>query len=151
LRGIAVAGQQIHGTALAIAGEGLLLLGGPGSGKSDLALRLIDRGAVLVADDRVDLSVEARRLHAAPPAALAGRIEMRGVGIVERPFLPQVPLRLAVHLGQTAERLPTARVSEWLAVPLPVLFLPAFEPSAPLKVEEGLRRAVNGTLWAHDG
>lgn len=143
--------QQIHATAVAISGEGVLLLGGPGSGKSDLALRLIDRGAMLVADDRVDLAAEGGRLHASPPPAIAGRIEMRGIGIVARPHLPRVSLMLAVHLGQAAERLPTARTSEWLGVQLPVLFLPAFEASAPLKVEEGLRRALAATLWAHDG
>jgi HPr kinase/phosphorylase len=146
-----VPGQQIHATAVAIGGHGLLLLGGPGSGKSDLALRLMDRGATLIADDRVDLSAEAGRLVANPPAALAGRIEMRGVGILERAYFSGVVLDLAVHLGQTAERLPSPRSSEWLGLSLPILFLAAFEPSAPLKAEEGLRRAVSGRLWAHDG
>ncbi len=146
-----MAGMQVHASAVAVGEAGLLILGGPGSGKSDLALRLIDRGALLVADDRVDLAVADGRLVATAPPPLLGLIEMRGVGIVERPVQRAAALALAVHLGQEAERLPRARTVLYLGVALPVLFLPAFEAATPLKVEEGLRLALAGRLFAHEG
>ena len=73
--------QQVHGTCIAIDGAGVLLRGPSGCGKSDLALRLIDGGAVLVADDRVSLEARAGDLVASAPDALAGLLEVRGVGI----------------------------------------------------------------------
>jgi hypothetical protein len=144
-------GEQLHATVVAHDGAAVLLLGGSGLGKSDLALRLIDRGWELVADDRVDLARAGDRLVASAPPALFGRIEMRGVGILRRPARAEAVLWLGVHLGQAAERLPAARTSEWLGVALPVLFLPAFEPSVVLKVEEGLALVRAGLLFAHDG
>jgi HPr kinase/phosphorylase len=145
-----VTGEQVHGTAVALDGAAVLLLGAPGSGKSDLALRLIDRGWELVADDRVDLAVEGGMLVARAPAALAGRIEMRGVGIVARPFRAAARLLLAIRLGQDPERLPPARASEWLGIEVPVLFLKAFDASAPLKAEEAMRLLARGLLFVHD-
>lgn len=122
----------IHGTAVSIDGRGVLLLGPPGSGKSDLALRLIDRGAVLIADDRVHVASDGT-LH--PPPALAGLIEVRGVGILSRPYVAGVMARLAVDLAAEPQRLPDPAVRDVGGCRLPVLALSAFEGSAPLKVE----------------
>ncbi len=97
--------MQIHASCVARGGWGVLLLGEPGVGKSSLALRLIARGFVLVADDRVDL----RDRIASPPDVLAGLIEVRGVGLVRLPHEAPRPVALAVSLGRTAERLPQAR------------------------------------------
>jgi serine kinase of HPr protein (carbohydrate metabolism regulator) len=122
----------IHATAVAVGGKGVLLLGPPGSGKSDLALRLIDRGAVLIADDRVHIASDGT-LH--PPPALAGLIEVRGLGIVPMPHVSGVAAVLAVDLGIDPQRMPLPAVSEVGGLRLPGMALSAFEASAPLKVE----------------
>ncbi len=88
----------LHASAVAIDGHGLLLIGPSGAGKSDLALRLIDDGATLVADDRVIAEARAGRLHLSAPAGIAGLIELRGVGIVRLPF-GHAPARLVLRLG----------------------------------------------------
>src|SRR5258708_30463148 len=98
----------VHATAVAIDGAGVLLLGPSGAGKSDLALRLIDQGAALIADDQVELDVSVAGLMATAPASLAGLIEIRGVGIRRCPTIPGAILRLAVDLVAPAmvDRLP---------------------------------------------
>ncbi|WP_342627359.1 HPr kinase/phosphatase C-terminal domain-containing protein [Nguyenibacter vanlangensis] len=98
---------QIHAGCAARAGQGVLLLGPPGAGKSDLLLRLVDAGYALVADDRVVLSDG----WASPPAALAGLLEIRGMGIARLPYLARVRPVLAVRLVGPADgpaRLPPA-------------------------------------------
>lgn len=122
---------------------GILLLGESGAGKSDLALRLIAQGARLVADDRVELSAETNGLIARPPAALAGLIEIRNVGIVALPHAPQARIALAVVLG-TAENLPRLPVHQPYQLPSgidlaenlrpPMIRLSASEASAPVKI-----------------
>jgi len=130
----------VRGTTVAIDGRGVLLRGRSGSGKSDLALRLIDRGAVLVSDDYTELRGGHGRLLASAPDRIAGKIEMRGVGIVERPRVSDIPLCLVVELDATPERLPdrpgTADIE---GVVIPAVALAALEASAPLKVEAALR------------
>src|SRR3546814_17418763 len=84
---------RVHATCIAIDGRGILLRGPSGSGKSDLALRLIDGGALLVADDQVILTEADGELTASAPATTAGRMEVRGIGVVDMPHLPQVGLR----------------------------------------------------------
>jgi serine kinase of HPr protein (carbohydrate metabolism regulator) len=99
---------NIHASCLALgrAGQpfgapedaGVLILGASGAGKSDLALRLIERGAVLVADDRVDLFESDGRLWGSAPASLAGLLEIRGVGIIALPHRSETAISLAVEL-----------------------------------------------------
>ena len=132
--------ELLHATAVAINGTGVLLLGPSGSGKSDLALRLIDRGAVLISDDGVlvDTGTPEPVLRTAPN--IAGMIEMRGVGILEMPFADEVPLHLVVTLGVDAIRLPSNNQSMEIAgAQVRFIALSAFEASAPLKVERALR------------
>lgn len=126
---------RIHATAVSIGGKAVLLTGASGSGKSDLALRLIDRGAVLVADDQVELTVREARLFASPPATIAGRIEVRGVGIVTKPFAENMPVALIVDLDAVPERLPEAQIRVFDDVAVPLAALDPREISAPLKVE----------------
>ena len=129
---------RVHATAVARSGQAVLLFGPSGSGKSDLALRLIDRGWTLVADDQVELVRDGDRLVASPPATIAGQIEVRGVGIVRRPHVSGVAVVLAFDLASPPERLPepTARVIGGML--LPCLALAPFDASAPLKVEAAL-------------
>lgn len=94
-------------SCVAIGGRGVLILGEAGSGKSSLALALIERGAVLVGDDGVSLSKQDTRLIAAPPPHIAGLIEVRGVGLVRLPA-KAAPLALAIRLSRDAPRLPDA-------------------------------------------
>lgn len=132
--------RQIHGTVVALAGQGVLLRGRPGSGKSDLALRLIERGGRLVADDRVDLTLRRGRVVAAAPRALAGLIEARGVGIVAVPRRARAPLALVADLTDRArvERMPAPDRCVLLGVSLPRLRLAPFEASAPVKLRLAL-------------
>ncbi len=133
---------------MAIGAAGVLLRGRSGAGKSDLALRLIGLGAKLVADDQVDLAVEAGTVIATAPATLAGRIEVRGVGIVTLPRRRRARLRLVVDLvdGAAVPRLPQPSACALLGVAVPRLRLAAFEASTPLKIRLAIRRpsAVQG-------
>lgn len=130
----------IHASAIAIGGRAILLLGRSGSGKSDLALRLIDRGAVLIADDQVYLQRQGERLIATPPRAIAGLIEVRGVGIQTEHYHEGVMVALAIDLEAGAQRLPEPALISYLDVTLPWLAIDPFELSAPLKVERALIR-----------
>jgi HPr kinase/phosphorylase len=137
--------MQIHGSCASRDGAGVLLLGPPGAGKSDLLLRLIDRGFLLVADDRVDIEDGV----AAPTESLAGLIEVRGLGILRMPYVAQSPLRLCVRLtqdaGTAAARLPQPTIDPTLAtmgLSVPAISLDPTTPAAALKVELALRCVV---------
>jgi serine kinase of HPr protein (carbohydrate metabolism regulator) len=132
----------IHGTAVALGDRGLLILGVSGSGKSDLALRLIEAGWVLVADDRVVLSRRSESLVAAPPKELAGLIEARGIGLCRVPFLREAEVALAVELvpRESIERLPEPASRSFLGVSIPLINLSSFQASTPAK----LRLALGG-------
>ena len=103
--------MRVHGTTVALDGAGVLIRGPSGSGKSDLALRLIDAGARLVADDQTELWRRGEAVLARSPATIAGQIEVRGIGILSLPHLDEVPLRLVVDLiaPDAVERLPEPR------------------------------------------
>jgi serine kinase of HPr protein (carbohydrate metabolism regulator) len=155
--------KQLHATCVAINGHGVLLVGPSGSGKSDLALRLVDETgsglgdekmtSVLVGDDQIVLTRQSDTLVAAPAAALAGLIEIRGVGILKCPYLGQAPLALVVNLMQQAaiERLPEAPgvVFKELGVSIPAIEVDASQPSAPGRVRCGLQAVLNGWLDSH--
>jgi serine kinase of HPr protein (carbohydrate metabolism regulator) len=139
---------QIHATCVEVDGVGVLLRGPSGSGKSDLALRLIDGGARLVADDRTDLAVEDGRLVASCPAALAGRLEARGVGIGPVPSLPRVRVGLVVDLvaPEAVERLPEPATCLIAGMAIPRLALAPFEASAPAKLRLAARWVQCGIM-----
>jgi serine kinase of HPr protein (carbohydrate metabolism regulator) len=131
----------VHGTAVAIDGGAVLLRGPSGRGKSDLALRLIDAGAHLVADDQVLLQRAGTRVLARAPAVLAGLLEIRGVGIVAVDPLVGAPLALIVDLvlPDAVVRLPERRVETVLGLVLPLIALTPFEASAAAKLRFALR------------
>ena len=136
---------RVHGTCVAIAGEGVLLRGMPGSGKSDLALRLIDGGARLVADDQTELTRRGGAITATAPTAIAGRIEIRGVGILACPSVATARLALVVDLvdAGAVERLPEAQSCVYLERPIALLRLAAFEASTPAKIRLALAAAAS--------
>jgi serine kinase of HPr protein (carbohydrate metabolism regulator) len=129
----------LHVTSVAIDGRAVLIGGPSGAGKSDLALRLIDRGAILVSDDYTIVAPSKATLLASPPATIAGKMEVRGVGILTLPFVSEARVALLVDLGGAPVRLPEPAVRIVAGVALPVVSLAALEPSAPLKVEAALQ------------
>ena len=134
------ADTRIHATCVAINGRGVLIMGRSGAGKSDLALRLIDRGATLVSDDYTSLSNSGSALHAAPPATIAGKIEVRHIGIVHLPHVTNVPVALVIGLEDRPERMPDCPATiDLLGVAIPRVVLAGLEPSAPIKAEHALR------------
>jgi HPr kinase/phosphorylase len=136
---------RVHGTCIALDGEGVLLRGPPGSGKSDLALRLIDGGAVLVADDQTELRRRGDAVVASPPAAIAGRIELRGIGVLACASIAEARLCLVVDLAPpgAVERLPERRSQNYLDCLVPLLSLAPFEASAAAKIRFAVRRLFN--------
>lgn len=130
----------IHASCVAIRGSAVLITGPSGAGKSDLALRLIDRGATLVSDDQVMLAADQATLHAAAPATIAGKIEVRGLGIEDMRHLSPMPVALLIELSRDLERMPEERMRQFCGMDVPVVALDPFEISAPIKVELALRR-----------
>jgi HPr kinase/phosphorylase len=132
---------RIYGTAIALGGDGVLLRGPSGSGKSDLALRLIDDGARLIADDQTELRDLGGTVRLSAPATILGRMEVRGLGIVAVPHVPSSPLCLVVDLkpGTAIERMPEPEWVRFFAYDLPLIALAPFEPSAPAKLRVALQ------------
>ena len=126
----------VHATAVAVDGGAILLRGPSGAGKSDLGLRLIAAGARLVADDQVELRRAGRQILARAPPALAGLVEIRGVGIVRVAAMDVAPLVLIADLilAGEIERLPEPRVERVLGVAVPLIALAPFEASAAAKL-----------------
>jgi HPr kinase/phosphorylase len=140
---------NIHASCIAIGRHGVLLLGISGSGKSDLALRLIDQGAVLVADDRTILYLEKGILHGRAPASIKGLFEVRGLGIVKLQTRANVRVSLAVRLGRETVRLPAPRFYD-PPQPLspksqvPEILLNGRLASAPAKIRIALAALTKG-------
>jgi serine kinase of HPr protein (carbohydrate metabolism regulator) len=134
----------LHGTAVEIDGYAVLFTGKSGSGKSDLAMRMIDRGAQLVGDDYVKLEESFGMLHVGPTDRLAGKLEVRGIGIVAVEYCAQSPLILVVELGEDGERVPASLPQRELqGWSLPMLRLNGFAASAPIKVAMLLKSLVD--------
>jgi HPr kinase/phosphorylase len=130
----------VHGSAIVIAGGAILLRGPSGAGKSDLALRLIDAGARLLADDQAELRRAGEQILVRAPTAVAGLIEVRGIGILRLDTIEAAPLSLLVDLVPSSEieRLPESRFEEVLGLSIPLIALAAFEASAAAKLRLAL-------------
>ena len=140
---------RIYGTCVALSGLGVLLRGPSGSGKSDLALRLIDGGAKLVADDHVELSLDAAgRVMARVPKTLAGLLEVRGIGILRMDSIRTAPVGLVVDLtpDDQVERLPEIETCVLLDQHIRRLALAPFHCSTPAKVRLAASRLSTGSL-----
>jgi serine kinase of HPr protein (carbohydrate metabolism regulator) len=131
----------LHATAVAIDGRAILLRGASGSGKSDLALRLIDAGARLVADDQCELCREGDSIVVRAPATIVGLIEVRGIGIMRLDALAEAPVALIVDLvpSEKIERLPARHSETILGLTLPLIGLNPFDVSAAAKLRLALR------------
>jgi HPr kinase/phosphorylase len=145
--------RLVNGTAVAWRGQGVLILGPTGSGKSDLTLRLIDSGATLIADDVVELVCEdhALLLSFPPegPADLKGKMEVKGLGIMSVPVAPPaVPLALVVRSTPLAEveLIPESLESEWLGLAVTTIGIHLLEPSAPAKVRLALAKLTRSII-----
>jgi len=139
----------LHATCVAVKGLAVLLVGPSGVGKSDVALRLIDMGAELVADDQTMLHLVDEGLEASPPESLAGLIELRHVGLLRLPYRRTAPVALYVELlppHESLERLPAAIFTSLLDRPVRWLKLHATDASTPAKI----RMALQGT-WEDVG
>jgi hypothetical protein len=141
--------KNIHATCVAVGAQGVLLLGPSAAGKSDLALRLIDDGAKLVADDRAILFIKNSALHARAPDSIRGLIEVRGVGIIKLPVRASARIALVVALGREGARLPKPQFYRppglpSLTAPPPRIALDARFASTPARIRAALAAYAQG-------
>lgn len=138
---IRLSAETLHASTVALDGRAVLITGLSGSGKSDLALRLLDRGFSLVSDDQTVIKKQGQRLTASAPPAIKGKLEIRGLGIVDMDCVDNVPIALIVELTDDVQRLPDdARERPILGVPVPLVSVDAKTPSAASKVALALDR-----------
>jgi len=132
--------SQLHATAIAIDEQGIILRGPSGAGKSDLALRLIEQGAQLISDDRVEVMKKGQDLIAFAPDTIKGLFEVRNLGIIKLQHLDATVIKMVVDLTSPEEldRMPEDTRCEIEGVNLPLLRLNPFEASAPAKLSLGL-------------
>jgi len=142
----------VHATSVAIDNRAVLLRGPSGSGKSDLALRLIDAGNRLIADDQSELWRDGDAVMVRSPATIAGLIEVRGLGILRIGSLPNARLAMIVDLiaPQHVERLPEPCSETIFGIAIPLVALAPFEASAPAKIRFALAAITGkGTIAFH--
>ncbi|MES3081808.1 HPr kinase/phosphorylase [Sphingomonas faeni] len=136
---IATQSDRLHATTVAIDGVAVMIEGVSGSGKSDLALRLIDRGATLVSDDQTLVVRSGEILLARAPTTIVGRIEVRGIGIIAVPYVGDVPVGLVVRVDSPVERMPERRLRTIVGIDVRQVAVDPFEASAPIKIELAVR------------
>ena len=141
MNGARLSSETVHASTVAMDGRAVLISGPSGSGKSDLTLRLLDRGFTLVSDDQTLVRREDDRLIASAPPTIAGKLEIRGIGIVDMEHVNDMPVALLVELTSDIQRLPDDnRERPILGVALPLISIDAMAASAPSKVALALDR-----------
>ena len=141
MSGSRLSSENLHASTVAIDGRAVIISGPSGSGKSDLTLRLLDRGFVLVSDDRTIVRKDGGKVIATAPDTIRGKLEIRGVGIVDMPVQADVPVALVVELTSDIQRLPDdARERTILGAGIPLISVDAMTASAPSKVALALDR-----------
>ena len=131
---IRLSSETVHASCVAIDGRAVVITGPSGSGKSDLALRLIDRGFALVSDDQTIVKKVAGRLMATAPLTIRGKLEIRGVGIVDMVPVDDQPVALVVELTSAIQRFPDHRERQFLGIGVPLVGVDAMTASAASKV-----------------
>lgn len=128
--------ERIHASCVSIGSHGVLLMGRSGSGKSDVALRLLARGAMLVADDQVILRKEEGELVAGVDETIRGLLEIHGVGLVKYPVATNIPVRLVVQLVslEEMEHIPAPQTYQMMGVSVPQIGIYGFDASTPDKI-----------------
>jgi serine kinase of HPr protein (carbohydrate metabolism regulator) len=141
MNGPRLSSENLHASTVALDGRAVLIAGPSGSGKSDLALRLVDRGFSLVSDDRTIVRLDQGRLLAAAPPNIRGKLEVRGIGIVDVEAIDDVPIALVVDITREIERLPDeGRERNILGKGIPLVNVDALTASAAAKVAFALDR-----------
>jgi len=141
ISGPRLSAETVHASTVASEGRAVLITGPSGSGKSDLTLRLLDRGFTLVSDDQTIVKKDGDRLIASAPPTIAGKLEIRGIGIVAMETVTNMPVALLVELTSDIQRLPDdSRERPILGVSLPLVSVDAMAASAPSKVALALDR-----------
>ena len=139
--GARLSAETLHASTVASEGRAVLIAGPSGSGKSDLALRLLDRGFTLVSDDRTIVKREGDHLIASAPPNIAGKLEIRGIGIVDVDRADDMPIALVVELTSDMQRLPDDdRERLILGAKVPFVTIDAMTASASSKVAIALDR-----------
>ena len=138
---IRLSSETLHASTVALNGRAVLIMGPSGSGKSDLALRLIDRGFILVSDDQTIVKKQGGKLLASAPSNIRGKLEIRGVGIVDMEMTDNAPIALAVELTSDITRMPDdSRERPMLGIGIPLISVDAMTASAASKVALALDR-----------
>ena len=141
ISGPRLSAETVHASTVASEGRAVLITGPSGSGKSDLTLRLLDRGFTLVSDAQTIVKKDGDKLVASAPPNIAGKLEIRGIGIVEMETVTNMPVALLVELTSDIQRLPDdSRERPILGVSLPLVSVDAMAASAPSKVALALDR-----------
>lgn len=127
--------ETIHASTVASNGRAVMILGASGSGKSDLALQLIDRGFTLVADDQTICQKRGGMLVASAPATIRGKLEIRGLGIVTMPVVDDATIALVVELASDIQRMPSdSRERMICGVAVPLISVDGQTASAAAKI-----------------
>jgi serine kinase of HPr protein (carbohydrate metabolism regulator) len=138
---VRLSSETLHASTVATDGRAVLITGPSGSGKSDLTLRLLDRGFTLVSDDQTIVRKAGTQLVASAPPTIKGKLEIRGVGIVEMETVDEAPVALLVELTSDIQRLPDdSRERPVLGIGVPLISVDAMTASAASKVALALDR-----------
>ena len=141
MNGPRLSSENLHASTVALDGRAVIISGPSGSGKSDLTLRLIDRGFGLVSDDRTIVRKAGDQVIASAPDTISGKLEIRGIGIIDMPYVGDVPVALVVDLTSNITRMPDdARERTILGIGIPLISVDATTASAPSKVAIALDR-----------
>ena len=141
MNGLRLSSENLHASTVALDGRAVIISGPSGSGKSDLTLRLIDRGFSLVSDDRTIVRKAGDQVIASAPDTISGKLEIRGIGIIDMPYVADVPVALVVDLTSNITRMPDdARERTILGIGIPLISVDAITASAPSKVAIALDR-----------